>query len=113
MELSIENIFFFMAIMLGIAVIMWTIVAVITKKNEHENNAQPIKSETVKLVDMQQVNNGLTNTVRAIFELQDGQRMALMVNPQNTLVVGDIGKLTWQGNKILKFERTESNMGKV
>ena len=90
-----------------IGAILWIILAVLKKKEDIENKAQPVITKKATLVDKQQVAPGelLFGEMWTLFELEDGERVRLNAKPQNTLLVGDRGMLTWQGKRILKFER--------
>lgn len=105
--MDMEELFMMFAILTGVAVVLWTIVGVLKKKQNDEDARQPVKTEHAKLVDMQQVPAGqiVIGEIPVMFELDDGQRIRLAAKAQNSLVVGDVGMLTWQGRKILKFER--------
>lgn len=90
-----------------IVAVLWIIVAVMKKKEDDENNAQPVMTRKAKLVDKQQVAAGdiVIGEIWTLFELEDGERIRLDAKPQNNLVIGDSGRLTWQGKRILRFER--------
>ena len=105
--MDMEELFMMFAILAGLAVVSWTIVGVLAKKRNDEDARQPVRTEHAKLVDMQQVAAGqiVIGELPVMFELDDGQRIRLGAKAQNSLVVGDTGQLTWQGRKILKFER--------
>lgn len=93
--------------MFVIAAVLWIIVAVMKKKEDDENNSQPVMTRKAKLVDKQQVAAGdiIIGQIWTLFELEDGVRIRLNAKVQNSLVVGDSGLLTWQGKRIIKFER--------
>lgn len=104
-----EDLFFALLVMLILCAIMWGVVFALKAKEDAQNNAQPVKTKRAKLVDMQQVPAGqiVIGEIWTMFELEDGARIRLNAKVQNSLVVGDKGMLTWQGNKILKFERNK------
>lgn len=110
MNISMEELFMFFFIWIVLLAIIWIFVAVVIKKQDAENKAQPVKSEKAKVIDMQRIN---TNEIAigelwVMFETESGQRVRLYVKPQNTLIVGDAGLLTWQGRKIIRFERNKT-----
>lgn len=107
MEMDIEVFFALIIAMFVIAAVLWIIYAVVKKKQDDENDAQPIVTRKAKLVDKQQVAAGdiVIGEMWTLFELEGGERIRLNAKAQNSLVVGDCGLLTWQGKRILKFER--------
>ena len=90
--------------------ILWIVAAVLRKKNEAEIKSHPVLTKTAKLIDMQQVPAGqiVLGEIWVLFELQDGERLRLNANPQNNLMIGDVGILTWQGRRILSFKRNRN-----
>ena len=82
----------------------------ILRKNEAEIKSHPVLTKTAKLIDMQQVPAGqiVLGEIWVLFELQDGERLRLNANPQNNLMIGDVGILTWQGRRILSFKRNRN-----
>ncbi len=107
--MEMEDLFYALLIMAVLAAILWVIVLVMKSKEDAHNRAQPVLSKCAKLVDMQQVPAGqiVVGEIWAMFELENGDRIRLNAKVQNSLVVGDRGMLTWQGKKILKFERNK------
>ena len=105
--MDMEELFFIFLALFVLLVIMWVIAAVMKKKSDDEDNAQPVLTKQAKLVDMQQIPAGqiVIGEIWTMFELDSGERVRLNAHAQNSLVVGDQGMLTWQGRKILKFER--------
>ena len=105
--MNIEVLFALIIAMFVIAAVLWIIVAVMKKKEDDENDAQPVMTGKAKLIDKQQAAAGdiIIGQIWTLFELEAGERIRLNANMQNTLVVGDSGLLTWQGKRILKFER--------
>lgn len=85
--------------------VLFAIAAIIKKKRDAENAAKPICSEMARLVDMPHSNLDYMSEMWVLFELNDGRRIRLLAKPKNSLVVGDVGVLTWQGSKILGFKR--------
>lgn len=106
-----EDLFLALMVMAILAAILWGIVFVLKLKETARNNAQPIQTESAKLVDMQQIPAGqiVIGEIWTMFELNGGNRIRLNAKVQNTLVIGDEGVLTWQGNKILNFERSKGS----
>lgn len=102
-----ENIFLIIVVMFVAAGILGAVAKYLEKQQEAENKTQPINSGIAKIVDMQKIETGviIIGEPWILFELDNGTRIRLNAKPQNNLVVGDIGMLTWQGRKILKFER--------
>lgn len=105
--MDMEELFMLFFSLLVLMVVMWVIAAVLKKKRDDEDNAQPVLTKQARLVDMQQIPAGqiVIGEIWTMFELESGERVRLNAHAQNSLVVGDQGMLTWQGRKILKFER--------
>ena len=106
--MEMEELFMLLFSAFIVLIIMKVTAAVLKKNNDAEDNAQPVRTEQAKLVDMQQippVGQIVLGEIWTLFELESGERVRLNAQVQNTLVIGDQGLLTWQGRKILKFER--------
>ena len=109
-EVTMEEIFMVFAVLFGLMIISFIVLIVTKNKRDAENNSHPIQTSRAKLVDKQQLPAGTLLAVSemwVLFELENGNRVQLIAKAQNRLVVGDEGMLTWQGNKILKFERNK------
>ena len=108
--MDMEELFMMLAIMIGMSIVMFGIAMLIKKKRDAEDAAQPMRTGFAKLVDMQQILAGqiVFGEIWVLFELDNGDRMKLNAKAENSLVVGDTGMLTWQGRKILKFERNKT-----
>lgn len=108
-DFDMEFFFMFILAMGVVMVFLWIIVFALRSHEKAKNNSQPVKTNTAKLIDMQQVPAGqiVIGEIWVMFELDNGERIRLKANPKNSLVVGDKGILTWQGTNILKFERNK------
>lgn len=108
-DFDMESLFLIICIMGVLMVFMWIIVFALRSHEKAKNNAQPVKTNSAKLIDMQQVPAGqiVIGDIGVMFELDNGERIRLKANPKNSLVVGDKGLLTWQGTNIIKFERNK------
>ena len=102
-----EDLFIFIVAIWGAAIGLWIAYGIIKKKQDAEKAAQPIRKEYVTVVDKQQLDSGgiIIGEPWVLFELENGSRVRLNAHPENSLVVGDAGILTWQGRKIKGFER--------
>lgn len=105
-----EDIFIFIAVLWVVAAILWIIVGALKKKQDSENETKPVRKATAKIVDKQQIESGaiVIGEPWVLFETEDGERIRLNVKADNHLVVGDRGVLTWQGRKVLSFERVRN-----
>lgn len=105
---SLETIGFMFVILIGVCVVCLIIIAVAKSARDNANNAQPLRCELAQVVEKQQLP---ANTIMSLsemwvlFELEDGQRIRLIVKATNDLVVGDTGYLTWQGKAMRSFDR--------
>lgn len=102
-------------VMVGLAVVSLVIWAVMRNSQEAANNAQPVRSATVRVVDKQQIPaNAIAFELWVLFETQQGERVRVMCPANNSYVIGDIGYLRWQGSKLHSFDRGSTgpqNMG--
>lgn len=93
-------------ILLGMAIVSLIFYAVAQNRREAENNAQPVRSATARVVDKQQIPvNTIAFEVWVLFETQYGDRVRIMCPANNSYIVGDIGYLRWQGSKLYSFDR--------
>ena len=108
-DIKIEDIFLFLIVMCGIAVVACIFAAVAKKRHEDNNASYPVQRSHAKLVDKPQTAaNGIViySMIWVLFDLDDGRRVRLMVSgTQFPYVVGDSGDLTWQGDSLLAFQR--------
>lgn len=106
-DISLEDIFMFFAIWFALLIILAVAVIIIKKKRDAEDKAQPVRRKNARIIDMQRFDAGeiVIGEPWVLFELENGSRVKLNAKQKNHLMVGDVGLLTWQGRKILKFER--------
>ena len=73
-----------------------------------KNEASPRLTVPAKIVDMQRkTHHHHSHTYHVTFEVESGDRMELKVsrNEYGMLVVGDSGRVSFQGTRYLGFER--------
>ncbi len=108
-DISLNDIFLFLMILLGVCAVVWIFVAIIRGQQNASNALQPVRKEWAKVVDKQQIPpNAIIFEIWVMFELKNGQRLRLLAKAKNSLIIGDEGMLTWQGNKLQNFERNLS-----
>ncbi len=100
---TMEDVGMFLGIMFGIFIISMVFLLIATKAAANKNNKYPVRESKVKLISKECANGLIPEHV--IFETDDGERINLVAETGNSLVVGDIGMLTWQGTKIISFSR--------
>ena len=102
-----EELFIIIMAIWGTAIGLWIVYGIMKKKEDAETAAQPLRKECATVVDKQRLDPGgiIIGEPWVLFELEDGNRIRLNAHPENSLVVGDMGILTWQGRKIKGFER--------
>lgn len=106
-DISTEEFFYFIMIILGLMVICLVFAHIVSKSNEKENNKLPVQTMKARLVDIK-YHPTLANTILfQLFEAEDGNRVQLTMNTNKYLVVGDSGTLTWQGKKLISFDRNQ------
>lgn len=116
---SIANILF---IVVFIAIVVILIVTILNRaKRNHKNNNSPVLTVGAKIVakrsDMRNYNhknssNDFNNMSSytdyyATFEVQSGDRMEFKIDGSEygMIIEGDVGDLTFQGTRYIKFER--------
>lgn len=106
-DITADEAMLFLESMIAIAVIMCVILLVLRKKNERENAKKPVLTVGATLIDKQQIQPGQIpiGGIWVVFELENGDRVKLIADMRNSLMIGDTGTLTYQGNKILGFDR--------
>ncbi len=111
-EMTMEGIAIVIGVMGAVVLILWIIVAIVLGVKKAENNAHPIQTARAIVIERQVLPADTILSLSSmwiVFETEDGTRLRLTAKAINTLYVGDVGKLTWQGNEIRSFER---EMGK-
>lgn len=101
----------FFAIWFGVLIVLAIVLNIIKKKQDAENKKLPVRQKAARIIDMQKYDAGeiVIGEPWVMFELENGSRLRLNAKPKNHLMVGDIGLLTWQGRKILNFERSKTS----
>lgn len=107
--MSMEQLFRFLFIVFVLGAVSWIIAGVLKARDAAQNKTQPVRVKPAKVIDMQQVssNEVVFGEIWVMFEMEDGERIRLNAKANNTWMVGDKGTLTWQGKRILKFERNK------
>lgn len=101
-----DDILMFFGIMFGIMFVSIIIILITNAKRKKEDAAQPIRKEMAHVVEKESIDPGyLEFEINILFETEKGERLKLLAKTQNLLAVGDFGLLTWQGRKVINFER--------
>lgn len=80
----------------------------IVKSKDAENDEKPIRTAIAKIIDRDQPQpNSVTIVGWLMFETEDGERVRVSIKAGHNYVVGDEGKLTWQGSRFISFERIQ------
>lgn len=107
-DISLEDVMFFLAVLIGLMIVVFVFLGIVLSANKAEEEQKPIENGIAVLMEKQQSTNSLTaaiDNIPAIFELEDGRRIKLSLEANSTLVIGDRGEITWQGSKLIKFQR--------
>lgn len=107
-DISLEDVMIFLAVLLGLMIVVFVFLGIVLSANKAEEERKPIENGIAVLMEKQQSTNSLTaaiDNIPAIFELEDGRRIKLSLEANSTLVIGDRGEITWQGSKLIKFQR--------
>lgn len=82
------------------------ICVIIIKAKDKENDNKPVKTAMAKIIDKDQpVPNAVTIVGWLLFETTDGERVRVSIKAGHDYVIGDYGKLTWQGSRLIDFSR--------
>ena len=102
----------FVGIMI-VCVISCIVMTVLKRKSDAENARLPIRREMAMVVEKEQLPPDAIPAFSnpwILFELQDGRRVRVNGNyTHSDLILGDVGMLTWQGNRIVSFSRNTGN----
>lgn len=105
-DLTLKDVSVLFAILFGSLIILSIISIVITSVQKAKDSSYPIQKKHAKVLEKEQLPVGaIVADVKVWFETEDGDRLRLRAKPQNKLFPGDEGLLTWQGTKIMNFER--------
>lgn len=107
-SISMEEAFMFIAILVGMMIVVMIMSAAMKMKRDAANAACPVNRMRARVVDKQQQSeNGIVvySRIWVLFELDDGRRVRLILPGNSNVVVGDRGNLTWQGDAIISFVR--------
>lgn len=107
-EMTTEDIAVVIGAMAVAVIILWIILAIAIGVIKARNNAQPLRTARAIVVEKQALPADAILSISRMwimFETEDGMRLRLNAKALNTLCVGDVGRLTWQGNEILRFDR--------
>lgn len=90
----------FFGVLFGLCAIVWILYAIVFGTQHIQDSTKPVRKEDAKVVLKE------PNGIYILFELcENGERIRLQVKHLNKLVEGDIGVLTWQGSRVINFER--------
>ncbi len=102
---------YFLFFLIALAVLFAIIAAISSANRTSKNAACPVQSKHARVIDKPQLPaNTLYAEVWITFELDNGQRIRLLVNGNAQLFLGDAGMLTWQGDALRQFIRDGSPM---
>lgn len=89
-----------------ICIAICVICVIIIKTKDSQNNDKPIRTARAKIIDKDQpAPNTVTIIGWLLFETEEGERVRVSIKAGHDFVVGDCGKLTWQGTRYIEFIR--------
>lgn len=102
-----DSVFIVVMTFIGVMLILGIIGLIINAKNDAKDNASPINQEMAYVISKNNdtINLNFETYIYILFETEKGERLKLLAKAQNLLAVGDFGLLTWQGRKVINFER--------
>ena len=87
-------------------------ISVLAQKQKRKDDMEPIKKRYARVVDRPQAIRGEMIVQGPIpgpivFEFDNGERIQLIVKGSEyaTILVGDVGELTYQGSRFIGFKR--------
>lgn len=106
-DITIEEIGQYGALSLfWIVVIILVLAFILVRKRKAENDAQPVLEENAKVIEKPETPpNSIVIIASVVFETETGKRLRLHCKPNDVYVVGDEGRLRWQGTRLYSFER--------
>ena len=110
-EMTMKDIAVVIGVMAGVVIILWIILAIAFGVIKARNNAQPLRTARAIVIEKQALPVDAILSISRMwimFETEDGTRLRLNAKALNNLYVGDVGRLTWQGNEIRRFDREVS-----
>lgn len=92
-----------------VSAILLGIVFIMMKKDNARNKAEPLQTKSAKVLEKEQIPAGqvVIGSIWVVFELENGERIRLYVKEHSSVYYGDKGMLTWQGNRVVSFERSK------
>lgn len=89
-----------------ICIAICVICFILIKAKDSQNNDKPIRIARARIIDKDQpTSNAVTIIGWLLFETDEGERVKISIKAGHNFVVGDCGKLTWQGTRLINFIR--------
>ena len=106
------QLFVFFGVLIGLAVIVSIAYVIVSAVKNKQNSAQPVRKSFATIISVPPT-TGIRSMsyVAVMFELESGARIRFVVKSSHDFAVGDTGKLTWQGDRILSFIRMQYPSG--
>lgn len=107
-DISGSDVMLFIIILAAVSLVLLAILAALRKKERTANAKKPIERQMARVIEKQQLPAGAIpsrSCVQVVFETETGRRVCLNVKGTNNLLVGDEGKLSWQGSDMIYFGR--------
>ena len=103
-----EEVLIFFGVLIGLMLLAFFIAAAVKGTQNAQNAACPMESKWAKVVDKQNLpGNAILSMSQmwVVFEFADGSRRRLNIPATQTVVIGDTGTLTWQGEAMISFRQ--------
>ena len=107
-DVSMQDVFMILAVLFGIMLVSLICAVIVKKSRDSKDEACPIQKKKAKVLEKDQLPPGTVvslSEMNILFEIEGRQRLRLRAKAQNQLMPGDEGYLTWQGSKVINFER--------
>lgn len=97
-------------VLFGMAVIAGVFYLIVASRRNSYNSSQPTRHENAVVVDKQQLPaNSIGFQVWVMFETERGERVRLLCERNHNYIVGDKGRLSWQGDKLHSFTQRNTS----
>lgn len=97
-------------VLFGVAIVAVIFYLIVAARRNSYDSAQPLRVADATVVDKQLLPaNAIAFQVWVMFETDSGERVRLLCERNHNYIIGDKGRLRWQGEKISSFSRGTSS----
>lgn len=97
-------------VLFGMLILAGIAYMIASAHRNSRNSAQPYRTANAVVIDRQQLPaNAVSFQTWVMFETEGGERVRLLCERSHNYIVGDRGRLSWQGDKLHNFSRGTSS----